>query len=341
MAMKQKIQIEAKYQKNLNLDLYQMTWDLTSQIPEGMVSTYGAIAKVLGDIRASRAVGIIEHLNPSPIVVPCHRVVYSHGGIGGYGAAEGPRKKFELLENEGIKVRNGKILNFEDVLFTDFKLSGPPPLELLRAEQKSMINEIKLENTKPLEKIKTIAGIDVSYKDNDGFGVAVVMDINNLQIKEIVTTYSKVRFPYIPTYLSYHELPIALKLIKKLDIIPDVIIFDGNGVLHPHSLGLATHGGIILKIPTIGIAKKLLCGELKESNITDNLELDVILNGRVVGYGLRSKKGIKPVFVSPGNEMSLSTSLSIAKKIIKSRVPEPIRQAHKLALGLRRNKLKK
>jgi deoxyribonuclease V len=193
-----------KFTQNLNLDLYQLTWDLTAQIPTGMVTTYGEIAKALGDIRASRAVGLMEHANPRPIKVPCHRVVYGDGGLGGYGAPEGISKKIRLLRTEGVEVEQDKIVDFKRVLFSDFKLPGRPPLHQLKAEQNEMSELVSLQDYKAIDDINSVVGIDVSYSIEYGFGAAVVMDIHNYNMIEQVTCKKVTRFPYIPTYLIYH-----------------------------------------------------------------------------------------------------------------------------------------
>ena len=334
------IHINSKYLQNLGLDIYQLVWELTSQVPKGRVTTYGAIAKALGDIRAARAIGTIEHVNPYAPFVPCHRVVYSDGGIGGFGSPEGVPKKIKLLDSEGVKVKDEKIVNFKEVLFEDFAISKPPPLEILRAEQWELKNKIVLKDKEPNKRFRTIGGIDATYNDETAFGAVVVLDFDTLELVEAQTARIKTRFPYIPTYLSYHELPIIIELMKKITSIPDVILFDGNGVLHPISLGLATHAGILLQLPTIGIAKKLLVGELAKSLKGHPDVKQVVYNNQVIGYGLKPKNAKKKlVFVSPGNLINFKSALNVAKKVCISRIPEPIRIAHALANETRKNQL--
>jgi deoxyribonuclease V len=340
--MAQHLKIKNKYLKNLSLDLYKQTWDLTTQIPKGCVSTYGAIAKALGDIRAARAVGVMEHANPTPIVVPCHRVVYSDSGLGGFGAPEGVSKKIELLENEGIKVRNGKIVNFKDVLFDDFTAPRPRPLDLLRKEQQTLKKELDLTDKIHPKKPVTIAGIDVSYTAVDAYGVIAVLDIRTMKVLETRTSQSKIRFPYIPTFLSYHELPVAIELLKSLSSKPDLILFDGNGVLHPFGMGLATHGGIILETPTMGIAKKLLCGRVGNTVVGYNKVREILLDNHRIGYSLKPPTTRKNfVYISPGNHMSFKRALNIASRICLKRTPEPTRIAHAFAHENRKKREKK
>ena len=341
MENKINLKINIKYLKNLKIDLYQQVWDLTAQVPPGRVTTYGAIARALGDIRASRAVGLIEHVNPYAPQVPCHRVVYSDGGLGGFGAPEGVSKKIELLESEGVRVKDGKIVKFNEILFEDFILPKKSPLERLRQEQWALRTKISLKDQKPSNQLHTIAGLDVSYSGEEAFGAVVVMDLDSLHVLETQTSSIRTRFPYIPTYLSYHELPIAIELLEKLTINPDILLFDGNGVLHPAGVGLASHAGVIFETPTMGIAKKLLCGELRSLKFDNEVEevFEVILNDHRIGYGFKPKTAKnRLVYVSPGNNISFVTSLQLALKLCKTRIPEPIRIAHTLALASRNEK---
>ena len=128
-------------------------------------------------------------------------------------------------------------------------------------------------------------------------------------------------FPYIPTYLAYREIPIITKIIEKLEQKPDMVMVDGNGILHPFGIGIASHLGVVMNIPTIGVAKGLLCGEEKNGIIT--------INGSLSGYALHHSK--KPIFVSPGHRVSTETALKIVKHFLRYRLPEPIRHAHILA----------
>jgi deoxyribonuclease V len=288
------------------MDFYQLVWDLTAQIPSGSVTTYGALARALGDIRAARAIGIIEHVNPTPVVVPCHRVVYSNGGLGGFGAPEGVKKKIELLASEGVYVKDDKIEDFPKVLFEDFKIQGLKPLEVLQEEQLQLHNELNLQDTLLYNDIQTIAGIDVSYTAEDAYGAIVLQNIDTLKVIEQQTFQMKTRFPYITTYLSYHELPVTYRLLEKLSQEPDVLLFDGNGILHPRRMGLAAHAGIIFDKPALGIAKKKLIGDFGRSMPGSKLIKEVNHDNNLLGYGLwsgsRTGKS-KAIYISPDNHL--------------------------------------
>jgi len=303
------------------MDIYQIVYSFVSQIPKGRISTYGGIAKALGDVRAARAVGQILNRNPKRIDVPCHRVVHSNGGIGGYKL--GIKKKIELLKDEGIEVRDGKAEAFSSFLFSDFETDFP--LKKLRNEQINMTKKVVLNDT--FEKIGTVAGVDVAYSDDNAYGTCVVFDYNTKRIINEKTVKTKIDFPYISTYLSFREYPVIEKLIKSLKEKPTILMIDGNGVLHPFGIGLASHVGLLLNTPTIGVAKTLLCGKTEFIPKKQGDFSRTIYKKRRIGFCFKSSKNAKPIFVSPGHKISFESSLNVVQGFCKYRIPEPIRMA--------------
>jgi deoxyribonuclease V len=306
------------------MDLYKYTYDLVRQIPKGKVSTYGAVAKALGDIRASRAVGQMMNQNPHPDKMPCYKIVYSDGRVGGF--ALGPKEKVKRLKQDNIAVKDGKILDFESVLFTDFKTDYP--LKTCRKEQLQLRNKVNLTDQLNEDEIFTIAGFDVAYstKEYDKACVAcVIIEYNTKNIIETKTMFQQTKFPYIPTYLTFRETPLIQQLYTILDHEPTVLMFDGNGILHPYQFGLASHAGVLLNKPSIGVAKSLLCGKKQEND-------DINYQDKILGKALYAHNHQKkPVYVSPGNLISLSTSYKIASNLSTYKHPKPVRQAHILA----------
>ena len=299
------------------MDLFEEIYRIVRQVPRGKVSTYGAVARALGDIRASRAVGVAMNINPDPEFTPCYRIVNSDGTVGGF--SMGVDEKIRRLKEDGIEVVNGRIKNFEQVFFDDFFTRYP--LKSLREEQIRLSRRIVIDDS--FEKDEFVAGVDVAYsRENKRLACAacVVMD-KNLNVVEQKWQIDEVNFPYIPTYLAYRELPIITEIIEKLEQKPDILMVDGNGILHPFGMGIASHIGVVMDIPTIGVAKGLLCGEEKNGIIT--------INGSLSGYALHHSK--KPIFVSPGHRVSTETALKIVKHFLRYRLPEPIRHAHILA----------
>jgi deoxyribonuclease V len=193
--------------------------------------------------------------------------------------------------------------------------------------------KIVLEDKLP-PKIRTVAGIDVSYDDNTGIGAITVFDYDSLQLLETQVAICQVKIPYIPTLLSFREIPPAMAAIKKLKNQPDVFLVDAQGIAHPYRCGFASHIGLILGKPFVGAAKSRLIGTPTERN-GETLLVD---KGEVIGAVVTTKHGAKPIYVSIGHMVSLETSIEIVKHCAKTRIPEPLLQAHKLATK-ERNKL--
>jgi deoxyribonuclease V len=202
-------------------------------------------------------------------------------------------------------------------------------VELAIQIQEALKDRIILKKT--FSKLETIGGGDVAYS-RDGnllFAAIAVLSFPNLEILDMATADGKIPFPYIPTLLSFREGPILIKTSQRLKIIPDVMIFDGQGIAHPRGMGLASHMGLWLNIPSIGCAKTPLLdefvspGPLKES-------FEWIFKGREkVGAVLRTKEKVKPLFISPGHRIDLSTSIQLILESCKGyRFPEPLRKAH-------------
>jgi len=304
------------------MDFFEEVYKLTRQIPKGKISTYGAIAKALGDIRASRAVGLALNLNPDPEFTPCYKIVHSDGRLGGFG--RGIEDKIRRLKKDGIAIKGGRIVDFGKHYFDDFQATYP--LKELRREQLELSKKVMIKDG--FGEIGSIAGIDVAYTKANNKLIAcaayVIMDYNSMEIIEKGWIYDRVKIPYIPTYLAYTELPLVEKLWNKMKEKPTIIMLDGHGIMHPYRLGLASHVGVVLDVPTIGVAKSPLYGNFKEEG---NYFLE---NGREIGYKLTSSAK-KPVYISPGHLISLETAIEVARHFSIYRIPEPTRQAHILA----------
>lgn len=303
------------------MNLFEYTYDLVRQIPDGSVSSYGAVANALGDKIAARAVGRMMKQNPNADTMPCYKIIHSNGKLGGFG--RGIDDKIRRLNEVDIQVKAGKIVNFKTVFFNDFKTNFP--LKKLREEQIKLSKKIILKDE--FKRIETVAGIDVANPKNEfdyASGACVVMDYKTKQIVEKKTIFWETDFPYISTYLFYREFPVIRELVNILKSDPTIFMFDGNGVLHPYGIGLATQAGITLNKPSIGIAKRLLYGDISGSVVK--------INSEKKGNTFFSHKKIKrPIFVSPGYKISFESSLKIVKKLSKFKIPEPLRQAHILA----------
>ncbi len=176
-----------------------------------------------------------------------------------------------------------------------------------------------------------VAGADVSYSKKNArfYAMVIVFKFPELIPIEEITATRSVEFPYIPGLLSFREAPVLLEAFKKIKNIPDVVIVDGQGIAHPRGLGLASHLGLILDLPTVGCAKSRLTGQYQEVADKAGSYEFLRINGRVMGAVLRTKKGVKPVFISPGHRIDLTSSIELVLKTTKGyRLPEPTRQAH-------------
>lgn len=186
---------------------------------------------------------------------------------------------------------------------------------------------------------KFIAGADVSYdKQIDRFYAGVVVfELQTMQRIEETTASGKVDFPYIPGLLSFREAPILLRAFSKIKKTPHIIMLDAQGIAHPRGIGLASHIGLLLDKPSIGCAKTRLIGEYDSVGEEVGHYSRLTLKGKTVGAVLRTRKNVKPIFVSPGHKIDLATSIDLVLKSCRGyKLPEPTRQAHNLV-----NKVKK
>jgi len=176
-------------------------------------------------------------------------------------------------------------------------------------------------------KIRTVGGVDVSYVGEVGIGAITILDYDSLEILETQVATCPVKMPYVPTLLSFREIPPAMAGIRKLKVQPDVFLVDAQGWAHPYRCGFASHLGLAIGKPTIGVAKSRLIGDMVEKDG----RILLYNKGEVIGEVVTTKHSTKPVYVSIGHMISLETAVVIVKHSSKGRIPEPLLQAHKLA----------
>jgi len=193
-----------------------------------------------------------------------------------------------------------------------------------RRLSKKVISEDRL-----LRKIRCVAGVDVAYARGVSVGAVAVLDSDSLSLIESQVTCCKTRFPYIPTLLSFREIPPAFLTTRKLKTQPDVFLVDGQGVAHPFRFGFASHLGLVMDKPTVGVAKSLLCG--KVGGFKDEGWAPITDKGETIGAAVKTLFG-KPVYVSVGHKVSLRRAIAIVKHFSSGRrIPEPILKAHGIA----------
>ncbi len=202
--------------------------------------------------------------------------------------------------------------------------------------QRELIDKIQIKNIVEKDEIKTMAGVDLAYwkKGDIEYAVCciVIIEVESLKVLEKVDFMGKIDFPYIPGCLAFRELPFILEAKKKLQIDPDIYIFDGNGYLHPRHMGIATHAAIYLQKPSIGVAKSYYKIGETDFVMPSNEEYaftDIIIEGEVYGRVLRTKKDVKPIFISVGNYIDLKTATEIINHCVtkESHIPVPTRLA--------------
>ncbi len=204
-------------------------------------------------------------------------------------------------------------------------------LNKLYARQSKLAKKVILEDE--FGEIERLAGCDIAFLGQRAFCAAAILRYDTMQLVSKKIVEKIVKFPYIPTLLAFRELEPLKAVLKGLDF--DVLMVDGHGIAHPRGLGIASHIGVVAGMPTIGVAKAILCGEL-EGKPTLGKPTPLIYDGRLVGYAAVTKLGSKPIYISPGHMISPESALRIALSCIRGyRLPEPTRLAHKLATEAR------
>lgn len=311
-------------------NLKKFTLELLLQIPQGKVTTYRALALALGDAIAVRAVGQIMADNEQLDIYPCYRVVHSDGRVGEYSAPGGTAAKIAKLQADGIPVQNGCIQNLEEHVFYQFETSKP--LVRLRKLQEELAERVVRE---PLRhEYQTVGGVDLSYEGSwVGVGAYIHMELASERLLGTDIARTDVSFPYIPSYLAFRELPILLPLLERVrsaNTLADVILVDGSGILHPRHVGIASHLGVLLDVPTVGVTKSLLYGkvDLNNMNAKDVRWVTDPKNNETIGAAVKTRERAEPIFVSIGHGIDLDSAVALVLKLSHQRLPEPIHRAH-------------
>ncbi|MGY3187323.1 endonuclease V [Lysinibacillus sp. TE18511] len=204
------------------------------------------------------------------------------------------------------------------------------------SQQNELRKRISLQNNLSEDQIKLVAGVDIAYwgENNKEYGVCCiqVFDFCSKKLVEQVDYMDEITTPYISGFLAFRELPLILEAVKKLKTNPNLYMFDGNGYLHKRNMGVATHASFYLEKPTIGVAKTYYKIENTDFIMPENKSgafTDIVIEGEVYGRALRSRKDVKPIFVSCGNDIDLDTATKITMHFIEkdSRLPIPTRYA--------------
>jgi len=281
--------------------------DLLRQLPRGRITSCGAIARALGDVTAARAVW--ERVTRNERL---------------------PRRE-ALVTESGVFVVSGR--RHRDELWEGFE--GPRPLQELRQRQEDARRWLRPSVPGP---VRTVGAVDVAYSEDHGFAAAVVMDADGRVEIECVTAAVAVDFPYIPGYLTERELPAIRAAYRRLRTPPDVLLVDGQGILHPAGFGLACAVGVALDVPTIGVAKSRLTGDARPLKMKGDLD-GIHRGGEQLGWVYASESVDHPLYLSPGDRMDLESCARIIPPLCRTRLPEPMRRAD--AESKKRKKMKR
>lgn len=209
-----------------------------------------------------------------------------------------------------------------------------------RALQEQLRKELIIQ---PINKeIQYIGGADISFNkyEKTVYAGIIILDIQSLKAVAHGLAITEVHFPYIPGLLSFREIPALLEAWNILELKPDVMMIDGHGLAHPRRMGIASHFGLLTHSPSLGVAKKKLVGHYTEPTAQAGNFTPLEHEGETIGYVYRTKKNVKPVFVSPGHLLDLDNALHFCQQCTgRYRIPEPTRQAHILVNKLRRSEL--
>jgi deoxyribonuclease V len=316
-----------------SVDLVGELTKLVAQIPRGRVTTYGDLADALGLRAAARWVGEFLREHPHSADCACHRVVRKGGELGLYVAGREPSEKSERLTEEGVPVCDGHTEKFEKFVFRDFR--SDRPLSRLIDVQLELARRVQLIPQPDMPRLA--AGLDVSYsRDGMATGACAVAETGSGRLVWTTTHCDRPGLPYIPSLLTFRELPMLLALFERSRReFPqlDLYFVDGNGILHPRGAGVAACFGVIADVPTIGVAKSLLCGRLETAaGDPADLQAEVTVDGRTVGGVLTLRGSSRPLYVSPGQKMDVPSAVRIARAFaFNHRLPEPLYWADRLS----------
>lgn len=300
---------------------------LWSQIPRGRVATYGDLADALGDRVAARWVGHYALNHDHRAGCPCHRLVRADGTVGGH--VDGEAAKARVLRKENVPWRGGRV-DLEACRFTQFRTRRP--LAALRAAQEAAAGRVRIA---PLAAVaRTVGGVDTSYiGPHQAVAAYVLLPRGGDRPVWSTSIRHAVAFPYISSFLSFRELPLLLELldrVRQAGRLPDVLLVDGSGILHPRRIGLAAHLGVEADVPTIGVTKRHLVGRVERRQ---GWWQAVSVAGQVVGAAMRGGgTSRKPIYVSPGHRADVATAAdTVAACLAGHRLPEPLYWADRLS----------
>jgi deoxyribonuclease V len=191
-----------------------------------------------------------------------------------------------------------------------------------------LVREAPLEG----DAVATVGGLDVSVRGDRVRAAVVVLGLPALDVVDEAVWEGPVAFPYVPGLLSFREVPAILPALERLRALPDVLMLDAQGRAHPRRFGLACHLGVLLDRPALGVAKTLLVGRHEALGEAKGSTANLVHRGEVVGRAVRTRAGVRPVYVSVGHRITLDAAVALALRLAtRTKLPEPTRLAHRLS----------
>jgi deoxyribonuclease V len=212
--------------------------------------------------------------------------------------------------------------------------SWPTDVASAREVQETLRSRVILEDD--LGAVRYVAGVDVGFEDRGRttHAAVAVLEFPSLTLHDQAISRSPTRFPYVPGYLSFRELPAVLQALDRLTVMPDLLLCDGQGLAHPRRFGLACHLGVLTGIPSIGVAKSRLIGVHDDPPPEKGQWVPLMDKGETIGAVVRTRSNVSPLYVSPGHRISLLTAIDyVLRCTTRYRLPETTRWAHRLASG--------
>jgi deoxyribonuclease V len=207
--------------------------------------------------------------------------------------------------------------------------------EEARVLQRRLAKRVVAETTFDPAAVQSVAGVDVSFQEGMARAAVVVLSFPRLEPLGYARAEMPATFPYVPGLLTFREGPSVLAALDKLGHWPDLFVFDGQGVAHPRRIGLAAHMGVLLDRPSVGCAKTRLVGTYREPDEAKGDWVPLYDREEVIGAVVRSRTGVKPVFVSIGHRLDLPTAVDLVLRCTtRYRLPETTRYAHRVAAGM-------
>ncbi len=312
-------------------DLAAQLSKLIAQVPAGKVTTCGALAAALGNPVAARWIGhfLLHHAHDA--ACGCHRVVRAGGVLGPYVDGDLAAKR-RRLQAEAVEVQHDMV---DLARYGHDGFQSDRSLDRLRQIQEQIAARVVLR--RPRHVPRTVGGVDVSYlPPEEGVAAYTLVELATGQLLWSQTIRRTIRFPYITSYLTFRELPILLELLDEVRAagrLAPLLLVDGSGILHPRHAGIATHLGVAAKLPTIGVTKKLLCGQVDLDDLPPRQSRPVVYQDRLIGVALRPTAGSRrPIFVSPGHRVDVSFAAQMVHELLVGhRLPEPLYGADRLS----------